>query len=361
MKRWLALAAACLFATSAMAEEKVLHLYSWDAYFGPKTIAQFEKETGIKVSYDVFDSNDLVETKMTMGHSGYDVITVNLSPHLLRQLPVGIWAELDKKRLANSSNLDPTVLAKAGEVDKDNAHSVPWMWGTTGVGYNVDKVRAIMPDAPVDSLRMVFDPEIVAKFAPCGVAMLDDAEQVLGLALIYLGLDPDTTNREDLQKAVDVIAKVRPYIRRFHSSSYINGLAEGDLCLALGFSGDMQIANSRAKEAGRPFSITYRLSKEGNLMWSDVLAIPTDAPHPEAAHAFIDFVMRPEIAAAAATETGFSTANKAALGLLDEKLRGNADLYPGAEAQKRFHLPRALDQKALKMWTRAWNRAKGLE
>lgn len=361
MKRWLALAAACLFASSALAEEKVLHLYSWESYFGSDAIAQFEKETGIKVTYDLFDSNDVVETKMLTGGSGYDVITINLSPHLQRELPVGVWAALDKSRLSNLKNLDPAVVARVNEVDKGNVHGVPWMWGTTGVGYNVDKVRAIMPDAPVDSLRMLFDPEIVAKFDSCGVVMLDDAEQVLGLALIYLGLDPDTTNPEELQKAVDVVTKVRPYVRKFHSSSYINDLAEGDACVALGFSGDMHIADIRAKEVKRPFSITYRLSKEGNLVWADVLAIPADAPHPEAAHAFIDFMMRPEIAAAAADQTGFSTANKAALAVLDEKMRTNPDLYPSDEAQKRFHLPKALDLKALKMWSKAWNRAKGLE
>ncbi len=361
MKFWPALAAACFFATSALAEEKVLHLYSWESYFGPDTISKFEKETGIKVSYDLFDSNDMVETKILTGGSGYDAITINLSPHLQRELPVGVWATLDKGRLSNLGNLDPAVVARVDEIDKGGAHGVPWMWGTTGVGYNIDKIKAIMPDAPVDSLRMLFDPEIVSKFAPCGVTMLDDSEQVLGLALIYLGLDPDTTNPDELQKAVDVVTRVRPYVRKFHSSSYINDLAEGDACVALGFSGDMHIADIRAKEAKRPFSITYRLSNEGNLMWADVLAVPSDAPHPEAAHAFIDFVMRPEIAASAARDTGFSTANKAALALLDEKLRTDPDLYPSAEAQKRFHLPKALDQKALKMWSKAWNRAKGLE
>ena len=361
MKLWLALAATWLFATSAQAEEKVLHLYSWESYFGPGTVEKFEAETGIKVSYDMFDSNDMVETKILAGGSGYDLITINLSPHLRRELPIGVWAELDKSRLSNLGNLDPAVVARVDEVDKGLVHGVPWMWGTTGVGYNVEQVRAIMPDAPLDSLRMLFDPEIVQKFAPCGVTMLDDAEQVLGLALIYLGLDPDTTDPEELQKAVEVVTKVRPYVRKFHSSSYINDLAEGDACVSLGFSGDMHIADIRAKEAKRPYSIAYRLSKEGNLVWADILAIPTDAPHPEAAHAFIDFVLRPEIAASAATDTGFSTANKAALALLDEKLRSDPDLYPSAEAQKRFHLPKALDQKALKMWSKAWDRAKGLE
>lgn len=360
MKRALIAVSAILLATSALAEEKKLNIYSWDAYFGSATVAAFEKETGIKVSYDIFDSNDIVETKMLTGKSGYDLVTVNLSPHFVRQVPVGVWAKLDKSRLTNIGNIDPAALERGAAADPANEHNVPWMWGTTGVGYNVDKIKEIMPDAPVDSLRMVFDPEIVSKFASCGVGMLDDADQILGLALIYLGLNPDTEDQAELDKAVDVITKVRPYVRQFHSSSYVSGLADGDLCLAIGFSGDMLIATRRAKETGKPFSIAYRLSKEGNLVWTDVMAISSDAPHPEAAHAFIDFVMRPEIAAAAATETGFSTANKAALSQLDPGLRGNPDLYPSADAQKRLHLPKPLSQKAQRLWTQAWEHAKGL-
>ena len=360
MKRWFVLATALLLPNASFAEEKVLNLYSWEAYFGAETVAKFEKETGIKVSYDLLDSNDIAETKLLTGKSGYDLVTVNLSPHFQRQLPTGVWATLDRSRLANLANLDRAMMERVAAVDPGNAHSVPWMWGTTGVGYNVDKVKAIMPDAPVDSLRMVFDPEVVSKFAGCGVGMLDSGDQVLALALIYLGLDPDTTDNGELDKAADLVAKVRPFVRKFHSSSYLNGLAEGDLCVALGFSGDMLIAGNRAREAGKPYTIAYRLAKEGNLVWTDVLAMPADAPHPEAALAFIDFVMRPEIAAAAANESGFSTANKAALPLVNETMRENANLYPSDEAQKKFHLPKALDQKALRLWSHAWERAKGL-
>jgi putrescine transport system substrate-binding protein len=218
-----------------------------------------------------------------------------------------------------------------------------------------------MPDAPVDSFRMVFDPEVAAKFKDCGISLLDDAEQVLGSALIYLGLDPDTNDPAELEKAVAAIAKVRPYIRQFHGSNYIAGLAAGDLCVALGYSGDMLVATNRAKEAGNTFVVTYRLPKEGNLVWFDTLAIPADAPDREGAHAFIDFVMRPEIAAAAANETGFATANKAALTLVDAKIRGNPNFYPSTEGQKKFHLPKVKDAKMDKLWQRAWNRAKGLE
>lgn len=360
MRPWIIVAPALFLANPAFAEDKVLHLYSWEAYFGAETIAKFETETGIKVSYDLLDSNDIAETKLLAGKSGYDVVTINLAPHFQRQLPAGVWAALDHSLVPNLVNLDPAIVRRAAGFDANNGHGAPWMWGTTGIGYNVEKLQAIMPDAPVDSLRMAFDPTIVSKFASCGVGMLDDGEQILGLALIYLGLDPDTTNEEELGKAVDLVANIRPFVRKFHSSSYISGLAEGDLCLAVGFSGDMLVATNRAREAGKSHTIAYRLAKEGNLVWTDMLAIPADAPHPDAAHKFVDFVLRAEIGAAAANETGFATANKAALPLTDEKLRADPNFYPSEAAQAKFHLPKAHDAKALRLWTQAWERAKGL-
>ena len=350
---------ALMTAGSAAADE--LHLFSWEAYFGADSIAQFEKETGTTVVYDVFDSNDTVETRILAGDSGYDVVTPNLSPHLARQLPLGVWAKLDKSQLPNAVNMDPALMATLAKVDPGNDHAMPWMWGTTGVGHNVAMIKAIMPDAPVDSWAMVFDPKIAAKFADCGIAMLDDSEQILGSALIYLGLDPDTENEADLEKAVDVIKAVRPYVRQFHGSNYIAGLAAGDLCLAVGYSGDMLVATKRATEAGKAQTIEYRLPKEGNLVWFDTLAIPADAPNPTAAHAFVNFVMRPEIAAKAANDTGFSTANLAALPMVDEAIRSNPNYYPSPEAAAKFHLPSVKSEAMVKIWDRAWNRAKGVE
>jgi putrescine transport system substrate-binding protein len=352
---------AMLAGVASMACAGEVRLFSWEAYFGAESIKKFQDESGNTVTYDVFDSNDTVETRILAGNSGYDVVTPNLSPHLARQIPLKAWGELDKSRLPNLANIDPALMAKLDEVDPGNVHAVPWMWGTTGVGHNEEKIKAIMPDAPVDSFRMVFDPEVAAKLKDCGISLLDDAEQVLGSALIYLGLDPDTNDPAELEKAVAAIAKVRPYIRQFHGSNYIAGLAAGDLCVALGYSGDMLVATNRAKEAGNSFVVTYRLPMEGNLVWFDTLAIPADAPNRDGAHAFVNFVMRPEIAAAAANETGFATANKAALTLVDAKIRGNPNFYPSAEAQKKFHLPKVKDEKMDKLWQRAWNRAKGLE
>ncbi len=338
-----------------------VRLYSWEAYFGPDSIKAFETEFGITVTYDVFDSNDTVETKILAGNSGYDVVTPNLSPHLARQLPLKTWAELDKTKLSNIANMAPELMAKLAEVDPGNAHAVPWMWGTTGVGHNEEKIKAIMPDAPVDSWRMVLDPEVAAKFKDCGISVLDDAEQVLGSVLIYLGEDPDTSDPAVLEKAVEVVSKVRPFIRQFHGSSYIAGLAAGDLCVAMGYSGDMLVATNRAKEAGNSFTISYRLPKEGNLVWFDTLAVPVDAPNPDGALAFINFMMTPEIAAKAANDTGFATANQAAIALVNEAIRNNPNFYPGQDAQKKFRLPKVKDEKAEKLWQRAWNRAKGIE
>ncbi len=361
MRRLAGMTACWLMLAIGSAAAGEMRLFSWEAYFSADTIKKFETESGNKVTYDVFDSNDVVETKMLAGDSGYDVVTPNLSPHFARQLPLGVWGELDKAQLGNIGNMDPVLMAKLGEVDPDNRHAVPWMWGTTGLGHNVDMIKKIMPDAPVDSWRLVFDPAIAAKFKDCGIALLDDAEQVLGSALIYLGLDPDTENPEELEKAVELIAKIRPYVRQFHGSSYVAGLAAGDLCIAMGYSGDMLVATNRSKEAGKTFTIDYRIPKEGNLVWFDTLAVPVDAPNKTAALAFINFLMRPEIAAAAANELGFATANKAALPLVTDTIRSNVNFYPTEAEQKRFHLPKVKSEKQDKVWQRAWNRAKGLE
>ena len=345
------------FATAATAAE--VRLYSWSDYFGAKSIDTFTAETGTKVIYDVFDSNDLAETKLLAGKSGYDVVTPNLSPHFARQLKAGLWATFDPKSFKNLGNLDPSIIAQLAKVDPGNDHGIPWMWGTTGIIFNAEKIKAILPDAPVNSWRMLFDPEIVAKFKDCGVAMLDDGEQVLGSALIYLGKSINTATSADLDVATALVDKIRPFVRKFHSSEYTSGLATGDYCLALGFSGDAHVAALRSVEAGKPYAIEYRLPKEGALMYFDVFAIPADAPDPVAAASFIDFMLRPEIAAVAATETGFATANAEALKLVDPAVRADPNLYPPAEAIARLTVPRVLSQKELRIWQVAWQKAKG--
>lgn len=343
----------------AIADE--LHLYSWSDYFGANSLSAFTKESGTKVVYDVFDSNDVVETKLLTGKSGYDVVTPNLSPHFARQLSADVWASLDKAKLTNLKNIDAGIMGQLSGIDQDGLHGVPWMWGTTGVIFNVEKVKEIMPDAPVDSFAMLFDRAIVSRFATCGVAMLDDAEQVLGSVLIYQGKDPNEATAEDIHSAAQLIADLRPNIRRFHSSAYMNGLADGDYCLALGFSGDARVATLRAAEAKQKFKIDYRLPKEGALMYFDLLAVPKDAPNADAAVRFIDFLMRPEIAAAAANETGFATANAEAMKLVDPLLRDDKNLYPTSETISKLSIPRVFSSKELRIWNKAWQKAIGQE
>ncbi len=250
-----ALATVCTLTTSARSEE--VRLYSWPDYFGAKSIEQFTTETGIQVIYDVFDSNDLAETKLLVGKSGYDVVTPNLAPHFARQLTVGIWSPIDRSKLANINNIDPAIAAQLARFDPQGAHAVPWMWGTTGIIYNADKVAKLVPDAPIDLWRLVFDPAVAEKLSACGINMLDDAEQVLGSALIYLGRSINTATAADLAEAVAVVQRIRPFVRRFHSSEYVSGLANGDYCVALGFSGDARIAALRSSEAGKPDMISY--------------------------------------------------------------------------------------------------------
>lgn len=359
MKRFTTFISISLLLGTFAANADEVRLFSWSDYFGAKPIAQFSEETGTKVIYDVFDSNDIVETKLLVGNSGYDVVTPNLSPHFARQLKANVWADLDPAKLDNIKNIDPGIMAQLKKIDPYGLRGVPWMWGTTGVIFNTAKVKEIMPDAPVDSWQMLFDPETLAKFASCGVVMLDDGEQVLGSVLIYQGKNPNTATPEDIAEAAALIEKLRPSIRRFHSSEYLSGLAAGDYCLALGFSGDARVASLRAKEAGQNFTLEYRLPKEGALMYFDLLAIPADAPNVASGTQFINFMMRPEIAAVAANETGFATANAGAMQMVDPVLRNNTNLYPKSETIEKLTVPRVFSINELRVWHKAWQKALG--
>ena len=353
------LAAALTTVLAAPASAGEIHLYSWSDYMGSKAIPAFTSETGNKVVYDVFDNNDLAETKLLAGKSGYDVATPNVSPHFARQIAAGIWAPLDKSKLANLVNIDSGILEKLSGIDPGNARGVPWLWGTTGIIFNAQKVHEIMPDAPVNSWKILFDPQIVSKFKTCGVLMLDDAEQVLGSVLISMGKPADTGNEADLAAAVDVIKKVRPFVRKFHSSEYTDGLANGDYCIVLGFSGDAHVAALRSQEAGHPLDIQYRIPDEGALVYTDVLAVANDAPNPIAAHAFINTLMRPDIAASAAIETGFATANTEAKKLVPEAITSDPNLYPPAAIMAKLTLPKVQTAKVTRMWQKAWQKAIG--
>jgi putrescine transport system substrate-binding protein len=335
-----------------------VNVYNWSDYIAEDQLKLFEKNTGIKVNYTTYDSNEILEAKLRAGRSGYDVVVPTASPFFVRQLAAGLYRPLDKARLKNWKNLDPEIMASLAKYDPGNAHALPWMWGTTGIGYNVAEIRKRMPDAPVDSLKMVFDPAVVAKFADCGVMMLDSATDVLPAALKYLGLDPDSKKTEDLVKAADVVKAVRPFIRKFHSSEYINALAGGDICLAFGYSGDIFQARDRAAKAKDKRDIAYAIPREGSMLWIDVAAIPKDAPNPDNALRFLDFMLEPKVAAASSELTGYANANTAATALLPKDISGNPLIYPPADVRARFYTITAGTADQTRERTRLWTLVK---
>jgi len=341
--------------TGAVSEDKILNVYNWSDYIDPAVIEAFEAETGIKVSYDVFDSNEVLETKLLTGKSGYDVV-VPSAYFLERQVQAAVFRKLDRAQLSNLGNLDPGLQDNVAAHDPRNEHSVIYMWGTTGIGFDADKIAAIMPDAPTDSWSLVFDPAVVAKFEGCGVSFLEDPTDMVGTVLLWLGKNPNSESEADLQLAEEALLKVRPYIRTIHSSQYIEDLANGEVCIAVGYSGDVLQARDRAAEAGKEIDIRYVIPREGALMWFDTLAIPADAAHPGNAHAFINYLLRPDVAAANSNFVNYATANAAALKLVNEDLRNDAGIYPTPEVQERLQPNLAKSAEFTRLLNRSWTR-----
>jgi putrescine transport system substrate-binding protein len=339
----------------AAAEEKVLNVYNWSDYIDPAVIEAFQKETGIAVSYDVFDSNEVLETKLLTGKSGYDVV-VPSAYFLERQVQAGVFRKLDKVRLPGLANLDPGLQASVARHDPGNEHGVIYMWGTTGIGYDAEKIAAIMPDAPTDSWSLVLDPAVVAKFKDCGVSFLDDPTDMVGTVLLWLGKDPNSQSEDDLKLAEEALLKIRPYIRTIHSSQYIEDLANGEVCIAVGYSGDVLQARDRAAEAGKELDIRYVIPREGALMWFDTLAIPADAAHPNNAHAFIDYLLRPDVAAANSNYVNYATANTEALALVNDELRNDTGIYPTPEVKERLQPNLAKSAEFTRSLNRSWTR-----
>jgi putrescine transport system substrate-binding protein len=348
-------AAATTAAAAGKAAGEVVNVYNWSDYIDPEVIKGFEQETGIKVRYDVFDSNEVLETKLLTGHSGYDVV-VPSAYFLERQVKAGVFAPLDKAQLPGLANVDPELARSAARHDPDNAHSVVYMWGTTGIGYDRAKVQAIMPDAPLDSWQLIFDPEILSRFKDCGISMLDDPTDMIGTALLYLGKDPNSEAEADLKAAEAVLMKIRPYLRTIHSSQYIDQLANGELCIVVGYSGDVLQASDRAEEAGKPLDIGYSIPREGALMWFDTLAIPADAAHKDAAHRFIEYLLRPEVAAMNSNFVNYANANSKATALVNEELRNDAGIYPPAEVKARLQPSVAKSADFTRELNRSWTR-----
>lgn len=339
--------------------DKVVYVFNWSDYVAEDTLANFEAETGIKVVYDTYDGNEMLETKLLAGSSGYDVVFPSARPFAQRHIQAGVYDTIDKAALNNYGNLDPALLAGLEDVDAGNAHTVPYMWGTTGLGINVAKVReALGPDVPLDSWALLFDPANAAKLADCGISVLDDEQETFGAALLYRGRDPNAFTGDETQLVKDTYAAVRPNIRYFHSSKYIDDLANGDLCLAMGYSGDVFQAGDRAGEAENGVEIQYIIPKEGALRWFDLIAIPADAPHKANAHAFIDYLLKPEVAAGISNYVAYATPNTAAMPLLDPEIAGDPAIYPPAEVLATLVDPKTFTPEVTRERVRAWTTIK---
>ena len=347
-----------LVATPALAQGGSVNVYNWSDYIAEDHLKVFEKDTGTRVNYTTYDSNEILDAKLRTGKSGYDVVVPTASPFFVRQLAANLYLPLDRTKLKNWNNLDPEILAALAKYDPGNVHGIPWMWGTTGIGYNVAEIKKRMPDAPIDSLKMIFDPAVVSKFKDCGVMMLDSATDVLPATLKYLGLDPDSKKPEDLAKAADVVKAIRPFVRKFHSSEYINALAGGNICLAFGFSGDIFQARDRAAKAKDKRDITYAIPREGSLLWIDVAAIPKDAPNPANALRFLDFLLEPKVAAASSELTGYANGNKAALALMPKDISDNPLIYPPQDVRAKFYTITAGTPEQTRERTRLWTTVK---
>ncbi len=342
---------------AAGGDERVLNVFNWSDYIQPSVIEDFQKEYGIHVNYDVFDSNEILETKLLTGHTNYDIV-VPSAAFLERQIQADIYQKLDKTLLPNLKNVDPQVAHNEALYDPGNQYSVDYMWITSGVGYNTAAIRQRLPDAPVDSWRMVFDPAIVAKFADCGVSILDAPSEVVGTVLLYIGRNPTSNSPEDLKAAEQVLRAMRPYVRYVDSSRYIDNLANGDICLVMGWSGDIKQAHDRAKEAGKGVDLAYSIPREGAIVNYDVLAIPADAPHARNAHLFIDYLLRPGVAAKNSNLIKYANAVLPDIQPLDPAVRNDPGVYPPAEVRARLHPERARPADYQRLLTRMWTRFK---
>jgi len=343
--------------TAKSTDDNVVNFFTWNDFLAPDTIAKFERKTGIKVKMAYFDSNETLESRVLTGHSGFDVV-VPTEVYLQRQIQSGVYQVLDKKRLPNLANLDPEIMARLAVNDPDNAHAIVYAWGTAGLGFNPKMVAAAMPSIPIDSWRLVFDPAFAAKLAKCGINLIDEPTYVIRIVLKYLGRNPNTPTAQDLADAQAQLLKIRPYIRNIDSSVYTEALANGDICIAVGFNGDVVQARKRAHEANNGITISYVIPKEGSMIWFDTLAIPKDAPHPENAHALLNYLMDPEVIAAVTNSTGFANANAAATPLVNPSIASDTAVYPTREEQARLFVQGVDSPEQSRAITRLWQKFK---
>src|SRR6202790_2770847 len=336
---------------------KVLNLYIWSDYLAANTLPDFEKQTGIKVHVSYFDTNETLETRLLAGHSGFDVVVPTAS-YFERQIKAGVYLTLDKSKLPNLKNMDTQLMAKVALHDPGNAHGIIYTWGTNGIGYNEKMVKELMPDAPLDSWRMVLDPAVASKVAKCGISVLDSPAEMMRAVYSYLGKDPNSQNPDDLASAEAVLAKIRPFIRNINSSEYIEALANGDLCVAVGYNGDVMQARDRAREAGKGIDIKYTVPKEGSILWFDMLAIPKDAPNPDSAYAFINYVMTPRVIADISNFKRYANADAQAQSLLDPSVRDDPGIYPPRDQREKLAVQLADSTDQTRAITRVWQKFK---
>ena len=354
----LAALAATLAPAAAQQKQRIVNVFNWTDYIDPAVLEAFTKETGIKVRYDTFDSNDTLEAKLLAGKSGYDLV-VPSAHFLARQIKAGVFQKLDKSKLPNLVNAWPEIARRLAGYDPGNQHAVNYMWGTIGIGYDVKKARAALgAGAKVDSWDIVFKPENLARFKDCGIHMLDSGEDIVAAALAYLKLDPNSKSESDIQKAVDLIAKIRPSVRKFHSSEYLNALASGEICFVVGFSGDIKQAQKRAAEAKAGIEIAYVIPNEGAQLWFDNLAIPKDAKNVAEAHALIDFLMRPEVAAKNSNLVSYANGVIASHTFIDEAVLDDKSIFPDAAMLAKLYTIEPRDQKTTRLVNRLWTKIK---
>jgi putrescine transport system substrate-binding protein len=360
------LTAALLLITAALAgcghghkgvETRVVNIYNWADYIGKDTLARFESATGIKVIYDTYDADETLEAKMMAGDSGYDIVSTS-TDFFSRQIKAGIYQKLDRSKLPNWNNLDPKVLEVEAGADPGNQYAMPYLRHVNGFAYNVDMIRARMPDAPLDSLDMIFKPQIIARFADCGVTFLDQAEDVLQLALNYLHLDPNSNNPEDYKRAEKLLLAVRPYIRAFDSSEYMNGLGNKEFCISMSWSGDYAAARARARAAGVDVNLAFTVPKEGANASFDALLIPVDAPHPDAAHRFLNYILEPRVIADITNEIHYGNDNLASTPYVDPQILNDPAIYPTPEMSARLYESAEVNPALERIRTRTWTRIK---
>ncbi|HYD29422.1 MAG TPA: polyamine ABC transporter substrate-binding protein [Azospirillaceae bacterium] len=346
------------FSTAGHAADKVVNIYNWNDYIGETTLEGFTKATGVKTNYDVYDSLEILEQKVLVGKSGYDVIVPTAEPTLAKMIEAKAVQKLDKTKIPNLQNLDPALMKRLETTDPGNEYAAIYQWGTIGIGLLPEKIKEVAPDVPLDSWDLLFKPEYVSKVAKCGVTLLDSPTDVIPTALHYLGLDPNSEKKEDLAKVEKLLSSIRPHIKTFVTGSTINNLAGGDTCVVMSYSGDALQAKARASEANTGVTVDYVVPNEGVQLWFDVMAIPADAPHPEEAHAFINYALQPEVMAGISNFVQYANAVPASLPSVDEAVRNNPSIFPTEQMKAKMFTLKGISQAADRQRTRLWTKIK---